>query len=84
MKINKRKMVRNKHNIPGIIKYLFWQMTATNPKATYACINYGEAYGFVYGPCSSGVPWMDPALFSLQEDSAERNGEDYAADRSQI
>lgn len=30
-------------NTPGIIKYSFWQMTAENPKATYACINYGEA-----------------------------------------
>lgn len=31
------------YNTPGIIKYPFWQMTAENPKATYACINYGEA-----------------------------------------
>ena len=31
-------------NTPVIIKYPFWQMTAQNPKATYACINYGEAY----------------------------------------
>ncbi|MCM1499605.1 MAG: Sir2 silent information regulator family NAD-dependent deacetylase [Clostridium sp.] len=31
------------YNTPGIIKYPFWQMTAKNPKATYACINYGEA-----------------------------------------
>ncbi len=36
-------MVHNKHNTPGIIKYPFWQMTAANPKATYACVNYGEA-----------------------------------------
>lgn len=36
-------MVRNKHNTPGIIKYPFWQMTAENPKAVYACINYSEA-----------------------------------------
>lgn len=43
MKFNNRKMVRNKHNTPGIIKYPFWQMTAANPKAVYACINYGEA-----------------------------------------
>ena len=39
-----RKMVLNKHNTPGIIKYPFWQMTARNPKAVYACVNYGEAY----------------------------------------
>lgn len=30
-------------NTPGIIKYPFWQMTAQNPDATYACINNGEA-----------------------------------------
>ncbi|WP_434309458.1 SIR2 family NAD-dependent protein deacylase [Hominifimenecus sp. rT4P-3] len=30
-------------NTPGIIKYPFWQMTAANPKAVYACVNYGEA-----------------------------------------
>lgn len=29
-------------NTPWIIKYPFWQMTARNPKATYACVNYGE------------------------------------------
>lgn len=31
------------YNTPGIIKYPFWQMTAENPKAVYACVNYGEA-----------------------------------------
>ena len=31
-------------NTPGIIKYPFWQMTARNPKAVYACINQGEAF----------------------------------------
>ena len=31
------------YNTPGIIKYPFWQMTAKNPKATYACINRGQA-----------------------------------------
>lgn len=31
------------YNTPGIIKYPFWQMTAANPDATYACVNYGEA-----------------------------------------
>lgn len=30
-------------NTPVIIKYPFWKMTAQNPKATYVCINYGEA-----------------------------------------
>lgn len=31
------------YNTPIIIKYPFWQMTAQNSKATYACINMGEA-----------------------------------------
>ena len=31
-------------NTPGIIKYPFWQMTKDWPCATYACLNYGEAY----------------------------------------
>lgn len=30
-------------NTPVIIKYPFWQMTAKNSKAVYACVNYGEA-----------------------------------------
>ncbi len=30
-------------NTPGIIKYPFWKMTYANPKATYICINKGEA-----------------------------------------
>lgn len=31
------------YNTPGIIKYPFWQMTYRNPKAVYACVNYGDA-----------------------------------------
>lgn len=31
-------------NTPGIIKYPFWQMTAKNQQAVYACVNKGEAY----------------------------------------
>lgn len=31
------------YNTPVIIKYPFWQMTAKNPKAIYACINMGES-----------------------------------------
>lgn len=30
-------------NTPVIIKYPFWKMTAQNPNAIYACVNYGEA-----------------------------------------
>lgn len=31
-------------NTPIIIKYPFWQMTAKNPNAVYACVNSGEAF----------------------------------------
>ena len=31
------------YNTPIIIKYPFWQMTAKNPNAVYACINRGQA-----------------------------------------
>lgn len=31
------------YNTPVIIKYPFWNMTAKNPRATYACLNFGEA-----------------------------------------
>jgi hypothetical protein len=31
------------NNTPVIIKYPFWQMTAINPHATYACINLEQA-----------------------------------------
>lgn len=31
-------------NTPVIIKYPFWQMTKSNEKAIYACINYGAAF----------------------------------------
>ena len=32
------------YNTPVIIKYPFWQMTAQNPRTTYACINRGEVF----------------------------------------
>lgn len=32
------------YHTPGIIKIPFWQMTAENPQAVYACINSGEAF----------------------------------------
>ena len=31
-------------NTPVIVKYPFWRHTYANPDATYACVNYGEAY----------------------------------------
>ena len=31
-------------NTPGIVKFAFWQMTNEWPDATYACLNFGEAY----------------------------------------
>ncbi len=32
------------YNTPDIIKYNFWRATAENRKATYVCVNQGEAY----------------------------------------
>ena len=32
------------YNTPAIIKYPFWRLTAQNRRATYACINCGEAF----------------------------------------
>ena len=32
------------YNTPSIVKYSFWRMTHDWPDATYACLNYGEAY----------------------------------------
>ena len=31
-------------NTPAIIKFPFWKMTANDPNAFYACLNYGEAF----------------------------------------
>ncbi len=31
-------------NTPVIIKFPFWRMTSSNPHATYACVNLGDAY----------------------------------------
>ena len=31
-------------NTPAIIKYPFWRMTAQSKNATYACVNYEEAF----------------------------------------
>jgi NAD-dependent SIR2 family protein deacetylase len=32
------------YNTPTIVKYSFWHMADQWPDATYACLNYGEAY----------------------------------------
>lgn len=32
------------YNTPSIVKYSFWRMTHDWPNATYACLNYSEAY----------------------------------------
>ena len=32
------------YNTPGIVKFAFWKMTNEWPEATYACLNYNEAY----------------------------------------
>ena len=31
-------------NTPVIVKYPFWQMAQANRRATYACLNLGEAF----------------------------------------
>ncbi|MCR4671724.1 MAG: hypothetical protein K5637_00615 [Lachnospiraceae bacterium] len=38
------KTVRNVRYNPVIVKYPFWEMTAENPKAVYACLNYDESF----------------------------------------
>ena len=37
-------LVCNEYITPVIIKYPFWRMTAANPRALYACLNFGESY----------------------------------------
>ena len=32
------------NNTPAIIKYPFWRYTLENPEATYACVNFEQAY----------------------------------------
>lgn len=32
------------YNTPTIVKYSFWRMVHDWEDATYACLNYGEAY----------------------------------------
>jgi hypothetical protein len=32
------------YNTPGIVKYSFWHMVNDWRDATYACLNFGEAY----------------------------------------
>jgi NAD-dependent SIR2 family protein deacetylase len=32
------------YNTPGIVKYPFWRLTHAWQHATYACLNYSEAY----------------------------------------
>ena len=44
------------YNTPVIIKYPFWQMTAKNPKAIYACINQGQAV------CPQEIEWQSVCI----------------------
>ena len=36
-------LVCNEYITPMIVKYPFWAMTAENPNAIYACLNYHDA-----------------------------------------
>ena len=44
------------YNTPVIIKYPFWQMTAKNPNAIYACINQGQAV------CPQEIEWQSVCI----------------------
>ena len=44
MLLEGKKVVRNKNNTPGIIKYNFWRQTCQSPRAWYACVNLQAAY----------------------------------------
>lgn len=46
-------------NTPAIIKYPFWEMTAQNPKAIYACLNLEDA---------SCPPGIEDQSICMQED----------------
>ena len=37
-------LVCNEYITPVIIKYPFWAMSQENAKATYACLNFNEAF----------------------------------------
>ena len=50
--VQNNKMVHKGHNTPGIIKYLFWKITAQNLNAIYACLNNGEA------ACPREIKWQ--------------------------
>ncbi len=64
-------MVRNKHNTPVIIKYPFWQMTAKNPDAVYACINCGDAV--CPGEIASRSVCIDSDIGQVLEDLNREN-----------
>ncbi len=42
--LQERLTKENEEVVRKMIKDPFWQMTAKNPKATYTCVNQGEAY----------------------------------------
>ena len=50
--------MRNEHNIPGIIKYPSWQMTAANPKTIYAK-QMGKGDGVMLFQESETVEWKE-------------------------
>ena len=49
-------------NTPVIIKYPLWRLTEEDPKAVYACLNYGEAY------CT---PQIEKQSICIEGDSGE-------------
>ena len=53
-------------NTPVIIKYPFWRYTNANPQATYACVNYGEAYA--HQPIADRSILIDADIDQVLED----------------
>lgn len=64
-------------NTPAIIKYPFWKMTAQNPKAMYAYVNYGEAIspGEIEGQSICINKDISSVLNGLACEQNKKNGE---------
>lgn len=63
-------------NTPGIVKYPFWQMTAANENAVYACLNYGQA--FCPGAIEDRSICIDGDIGEVLDEIMERNDQNDA------
>ncbi len=66
------------YNTPVIIKYPFWQMTAKNPRAAYACVNDGEAIG--PKEIERRAVYINSDIGAVLDRLSERNGGTHLAD----